>query len=49
MDCQVIGESIPPLAMNKIVGRLMDLDARLDGPKHSCGIITQSFLGEIFN
>jgi DNA (cytosine-5)-methyltransferase 1 len=46
---QVIGESIPPLAMNKIVGRLMDLDARLDGPKHSGGIITQSFLGEIFN
>jgi|GEM_PF-184488 len=46
---QVIGESIPPLAMNKIVGRLMDLDFRLDGPKQSSGIITQGFLNEIFN
>ena len=46
---QVIGESIPPLAMKKIVGRLMDLDSRLDRPKQSSGIITQSFLNELFN
>ena len=46
---QVIGESIPPLAMSKIVGRIMDLDYRLDGPKQSSGIITDSFLNELFN
>ena len=46
---QVIGESIPPLAMSRIVGRLMDLDYRLDGPNQSSGIITQSFLNQLFN
>jgi len=46
---QVIGESIPPLAMNRIVGRLMDLDSRLEGPTQTKGISTQKFLEEIFN
>jgi site-specific DNA-cytosine methylase len=46
---EVIGESIPPLAMNRIVGRLMDLDSRLEGPTQTKGISTQTFLEEIFN
>ena len=46
---QVIGESIPPLAMNKIVGRLMDFDFRIKGPNNPKGAYTQKFLEEIFN
>jgi len=46
---QVIGESIPPLAMNRIVGRLMDLDDRIEGPSKTKGMSTQKFLDEIFN
>jgi len=46
---QVIGESIPPLAMNRIVGRLMDLDSRIEGPTKTKGISTQKFLEEVFN
>ena len=46
---QVIGESIPPLAMFRIVGRLMDLDPRMEGPVHTKGLATQKFLDEIFN
>jgi DNA (cytosine-5)-methyltransferase 1 len=35
---QVIGESIPPLAMYKIVSRLMDLDHRVKGPNYPKGL-----------